>query len=78
MTAMGGEIGVPEIVDVKIWWYQRKREDIETVQSGYEANTGKQCAKTVQHYCRCTQINATHKTWRSHKEWNNVSICTTN
>lgn len=28
MTAMGGEIGVPEIVDVKIWWYQRKREDI--------------------------------------------------
>lgn len=25
MTAMGGEIGVPEIVDVKIWWYQRKK-----------------------------------------------------
>lgn len=43
-----------------------------------QANTGKQCAKTVQHYCRCTKINATHKTWRSHKEWNNVSICTTN
>lgn len=32
MTAMGGEIGVPEIADVKIWWYQRKREDIETVE----------------------------------------------
>lgn len=59
MTAMGGEIGVPEIVDVKI----RKKEDIQKqYRVGTQANTGKQCAKTVQHYCRCTQINATHKT----------------
>lgn len=58
MTAMGGEIGVPEIVDVKIWWYQRKREDIETVQSGYASKhrkaVCKNCAALLQvHSNKC-------------------------